>query len=76
MKAIELIIRGMPIVLSFVIMSLTMAPKNFSDALTSRLLTPVCYRYNHGHSQCAKDSDCCSGVCQQKAGQGSFCVHR
>ena len=43
---------------------------------TSPLLTPACYRYNRGWSQCTKDLDCCSGMCRQKFGQGSYCLHR
>jgi hypothetical protein len=48
----------------------------FPNVSTSSLLTPACYKYNHGRSQCTKDSDCCSGMCRQKLGQGSYCLHR
>ena len=56
--------------------SLTIAPLTSPNISTSPLPTPACYKYNHGRSQCTKDSDCCSGTCQQKAGQGAYCLHR
>jgi hypothetical protein len=66
---------GAPTTPSLVI-SLAIAPPIFPNVSTSPVLTPACYKWNHGNSQCTKDSDCCSGRCQQKLGQGAYCLHR
>lgn len=45
--------------------SLAIAPPSFPNVSTSPHLTPACYRYNRGWSQCTKDLDRCSGMCRR-----------